>query len=326
MTSLTYPVKLLAESGLLKNIVGLEQQLLASDVRRNGDTLKAILHENFSEVGASGRTYDRAEVIALLAGDESEKPDRFVVDPMGLQLAEHLVLLRWSTRGARASHRCSLWVYEENRWQMLFHQGTLSAPEAEYPRPETDYRSSPDVTRSVRTRFGLRSLRALDADAVFEAFDSDPQMYRQGDASTSANARKYVGALLADRQRQHPWAITADDRLIGLVCATIDAGNKNAWVWYWMHAGYRGQSLTTRAVATLSTYLFEHRDVFRLELGVRANNPGSQLVAEKNGFVREGVERGKFLIDGERVDVYNYARLHSDPAPAVDPLPFMPTI
>ena len=35
----------------------------------------------------------------------------------------------------------------------------------------------------------------------------------------------------------------------------------------------------------------------RLELGYRANNPGSAAVARAAGFVREGLEREKFLVD-----------------------------
>ncbi|NMA78262.1 MAG: GNAT family N-acetyltransferase [Actinomycetales bacterium] len=62
----------------------------------------------------------------------------------------------------------------------------------------------------------------------------------------------------------------------------------------------------------------------RLELGHRVNNPASGAVARAAGFVQEGTERGKFLIDGERVDVLTYGRLRSDPGPAVPGLPWQP--
>ena len=38
-------------------------------------------------------------------------------------------------------------------------------------------------------------------------------------------------------------------------------------------------------------HLFGELGLYRLELGLRANNPGSKRVAESNGFLREGVER-----------------------------------
>lgn len=34
-------------------------------------------------------------------------------------------------------------------------------------------------------------------------------------------------------------------------------------------------------------------------------------------------ERGKFLIDGQRIDVETYGRLRADPAPEFDPLPLL---
>ncbi len=310
MSSLKYPAKLTAGSELFESILGFERQLLCPAVRQDAEKLGFLLHESFSEVGASGRTYDRDQVIELLSAENPTKSAGLVADPQCLQLAENLVMLRWATSGERPSQRTSLWVFEENRWQMLFHQGTLSSTE---------------LQNSSTATYALRALKSYDADAVYEAFDSNPDMSRQGDASTPATARKYVGALLADRN-QCPVAITADDRLIGVVGASIDSGNKNAWVWYWMHAGYRGQSLTTRALASVVSYLFEDLGLHRLELGLRANNPASRLVAEKNGFIREGIEREKFLIDGHRIDVFNYARLLSDPTPQVQHLSWSASI
>lgn len=38
------------------------------------------------------------------------------------------------------------------------------------------------------------------------------------------------------------------------------------------------------------------------------------------GFVREGTERAKFLVHGERIDVDTYGRLRSDRFPEVDVL------
>ncbi len=89
-----------------------------------------------------------------------------------------------------------------------------------------------------------------------------------------------------------------------------------------MHAAHRGRGATARAVATVSDRaLREAPDgdgLERLELGHRANNPASGGVARAAGFVLEGRERGKFLIDGERVDVLTYGRLRTDPWPTTE--------
>ena len=92
-----------------------------------------------------------------------------------------------------------------------------------------------------------------------------------------------------------------------------------------MHGGHRGLGLTARATATVADLVLreapEEGGLERLELGHRANNPASGGVALAAGFVQEGRERAKFLVDGQRVDVLTYGRLRTDPWPASDPLP-----
>ncbi|WP_243409909.1 hypothetical protein [Ancrocorticia populi] len=43
-------------------------------------------------------------------------------------------------------------------------------------------------------------------------------------------------------------------------------------------------------------------------------------VARAAGFIKEGTERGKFLIGGQRIDVDTYGRLRTDPFPDTAPL------
>ena len=62
----------------------------------------------------------------------------------------------------------------------------------------------------------------------------------------------------------------------------------------------------------------------RLELGHRTENHSSGAVARAAGFVHEGTEREKFLIDGVRRDVLTYGRLRSDPAPSTPELAWGP--
>lgn len=105
--------------------------------------------------------------------------------------------------------------------------------------------------------------------------------------------------------------------MVGLVAVSVDEANRSGWVFYWMHAAHRGRGVTARAVATVADWALteepEGAGLERLELGHRVNNPSSGGVALAAGFVQEGRERGKFLIDGERHDVLNYGRLRSDP-------------
>ena len=167
----------------------------------------------------------------------------------------------------------------------------------------------------------LRRLTPEDAPDVLAAFASHPDMARQGDVTTLEAAKMYVARLLGPESPHEPWAIVDGDRLVGLVCVSVDEANLIGWFWYWMHTDARGRGWMTRAAATVAEWALTDRGLERLELGHRVNNPASGAVARAAGFVKEGTEREKFLIDGERIDVDTYGRLRTDPAPDYVPLP-----
>ena len=174
----------------------------------------------------------------------------------------------------------------------------------------------------------LRPVRAdgADATAVLDAFRSAPDMERQGDVTDLESATRYLAWLTADDRRAIALC-DEDDRMLGIVGVSIDDLNRSGWVFYWLHASARGGGLMSRAAATVcDRALAPEKEggwgLERLELGHRANNPASGGVARAAGFVVEGRERGKFLMDGERIDVLTYGRLRSDQAPYAAPLPW----
>ncbi|GAB3619129.1 hypothetical protein GCM10027417_03890 [Glutamicibacter endophyticus] len=308
---------------LVEHLTAREARLLDPAVRHDEKALRELLHPYFTEVGVSGTNYDLAAIVALLqaepATDAGSGAAGEVLAPQLWLLAPQTALLRWrSELGEVPAHRSSLWQQHEGEWRLLFHQGTATSeplPAAEeIERPNTD-----DAPRSAAAQDGifLRPLVQEDAPAVLAAFDSDAvAMARQGQVTTMAEAEEYVARLLDPTNHQLPLAIATKNGLVGLVSAGIDATNHNAWVWYWMHDAYRGRGVVSAALRTLARVLFDTHGIHRLELGLRVNNPGSRRVAERAGFICEGRERGKFLIDGQRVDTLLYSRLASDPRPA----------
>ncbi|WP_396822540.1 GNAT family N-acetyltransferase [Mycetocola sp. BIGb0189] len=165
----------------------------------------------------------------------------------------------------------------------------------------------------------LRRLDPSDASAVLSAFAADPEMQRQGAVTSLADAQLYIANLLDPAHSSVPWAIVVDGVVHGLVCVRIDADNRSGWVSYWMHPLARGGHRMRRAVTTVANWALYEGGLERLELGHRVNNPASGTVALAAGFVREGTEREKFLIRGERIDVATYGRLRTDPWPQHEP-------
>ena len=80
---------------------------------------------------------------------------------------------------------------------------------------------------------------------------------------------------------------------------------------YWVRRDARSAGVATRAAALLATWALEH-GIARLELLAEPGNPASQRVAEKAGFVREGVLRSYRELKGSRRDYVMFSRLPSD--------------
>lgn len=190
--------------------------------------------------------------------------------------------------------------------------------------------------------YSLRRIHddADDTGALLDAFRASPDMARQGDVHDLASAQEYLAWLTMPSQR--PTVIVpADgpDTPVGLVAITVDEQNRTGWFFYWMHSAHRGTGAVRRAAATVADRALRPKDptdaqscstdaqdgwgLERLELGHRVNNPASGAVARAAGFVQEGTEREKFLVDGERIDVLTYGRLRTDPSPRTPHLPWV---
>lgn len=103
-----------------------ELRLLAPEVRRSPELLGALLHPEFTEIGASGRRWDRATIIAALTEQEAPGDRPITTSRMrGVQLADDLVHLTFDTENnGRTTHRSSLWRHTDQGWLLWFHQGT----------------------------------------------------------------------------------------------------------------------------------------------------------------------------------------------------------
>ncbi len=107
-----------------------ELRLLDPAVRSSRAEVARLLDPEFTEVGASGRRYTYAEMVAELHDHPGSSPDGPVYEPSeitGRLLAPGLVHLTYETRlGGRRALRSSLWRKQDDDtgWRMYYHQGT----------------------------------------------------------------------------------------------------------------------------------------------------------------------------------------------------------
>ncbi len=112
--------------GLQDHLYSLEERLLHPDREADRTTLVPLFAEEFKEFCASGRVFNRQQTIEVLLRSEARAATihYFYVE----QLAEHVALATYRTSTAMTvSHRSSLWIFRDDRWQLFFHQGTVAA-------------------------------------------------------------------------------------------------------------------------------------------------------------------------------------------------------
>ncbi len=111
-------------SDIAAHLLQLEISLMQPEVRRSADRLKALIRDDFFEHGASGKIYDLAALLKLLAA-EPDVPVPTISDFATRLLSPDIALVTYRTQlGSLARLRSSIWMREQSVWRLQFHQGT----------------------------------------------------------------------------------------------------------------------------------------------------------------------------------------------------------
>ena len=110
------------------------------------------------------------------------------------------------------------------------------------------------------------------------------------------------------------FAIVDDDgEFLGIALApTVDRKTLTAELGYVVAPAARGRGVATQALRQLTEWAFG-LGMARLELLISVENAASQKVAERCGYVREGVLRSAYLKQSLREDTEIWSRLPTDP-------------
>ncbi|MGB7189422.1 MAG: nuclear transport factor 2 family protein, partial [Acidobacteriaceae bacterium] len=115
---------------IASEVRALEEQLLQTSFRRNRKAVAELLAEDFREFGSSSRIWNKQQILDQLESEpafEATLQDFQTTEvAAGVVLATYRLTLR--RRDAETTHslRSSLWVRRDNRWRILFHQGTIT--------------------------------------------------------------------------------------------------------------------------------------------------------------------------------------------------------
>lgn len=121
---------------LLLELQKLEAELHHPGVRCSREDLERLLHPGFHEVGRSGRQYSRETVIRHLASQDTQ-PSVESGSYAVTALADGCALLTYRSAhrqadGSPTDHalRSSIWMRGPQGWQLYYHQGTPTTPDA----------------------------------------------------------------------------------------------------------------------------------------------------------------------------------------------------
>jgi len=101
---------------------------------------------------------------------------------------------------------------------------------------------------------------------------------------------------------------------LGLAVALrIDRDALTAELGYTVAPAARGRGVATEALRQVTAWAFAELGLIRLELLISVKNSASKRVAERCGYVREGVLRSLYLKPGQREATEIWSRLATDP-------------
>ena len=168
----------------------------------------------------------------------------------------------------------------------------------------------------------LRQWRRTDVPAIVAACQ-DEEVLRWLDRIPSpygeAEANTWLDQLEAGRSEGSFFGLAVtddgDDRVLGAISLTVkEAEDGVAEIGYWLAREERGRGVMTRALRLLAGWGLDDLGLERLYLRADPENRASCAVAERAGFVYEGVQRSEHYNPrlGRRVDFAIYSLLRGE--------------
>ncbi|GAA4078480.1 GNAT family N-acetyltransferase [Nonomuraea soli] len=144
-------------------------------------------------------------------------------------------------------------------------------------------------------RLVLRRYTEADVPALLALAQDELTLANTGLRIEDETAARALALETVERKRLRgggiDWAV-ATDELVGTVSFdAVDWFHRVAEVAYNTVPGHRGRGYALEALVAVSRWLLLEQGFHRITLRAVAHNSGSQRVAEKAGYVREGVAR-----------------------------------
>jgi ribosomal-protein-serine acetyltransferase len=163
----------------------------------------------------------------------------------------------------------------------------------------------------------LRQISEDDTAELTAVIDRNRSYLREWlpwlDSSTGVHdTARFIGRSLeqAEDENGFTFGIVCNGALAGLIGQHyVDSLNRRTELGYWLDAAHQGRGLVTRSTARLTDYAFAKQDCNRVILHCAVGNIKSRAIAERLGFVQEGILREAEWLYNHYVDLVVYSML-----------------
>ncbi len=166
---------------------------------------------------------------------------------------------------------------------------------------------------------GLRLLEDADADELYRLIVVNRERLARWMPWAPAQTLEATRAFIRATRRQAAQddgiqtALVVDGRIAGVVGVHgISWLHGSTTIGYWLGGEFTGRGLMTAAVRAYARHAFGTWALHRMELRAAVDNGRSRAVAERAGFVREGVLRGAERLGDRHHDLVVYGALATE--------------
>jgi ribosomal-protein-serine acetyltransferase len=172
----------------------------------------------------------------------------------------------------------------------------------------------------VRQNVYLQLLEERHAAEVFALIDRDRDYLREWlpwvDATeTRDDTLTFIRSTLEQfaSQKGLTAGIWSGQRCCGVIGThKLDLLNRKGEIGYWLGRGFQGQGIMTACCRALVTHLLGELDLNRVQIDCAIDNQKSAAVAQRLGFIEEGVAREAQWLHGHFSDLRRFAMLRRD--------------
>lgn len=166
----------------------------------------------------------------------------------------------------------------------------------------------------------LRMLAARDAEALYKITNESRQHLKKwlpwlNDIKSDSDSMAFIkNSFQVYNNRQGIIAgIFFEENLVGVIgFNTLDFRNNIGYIGYWLAESFQGKGIMTKSVEALISYGFLELSLNRIDIRVASKNTRSRAIAERLGFINEGVIRQAEWLYDHYVDHIIYGMLKEE--------------